>query len=283
MKPVCMLLVLGLAVCSSSPADGDETSAPLKVLFIGNSYTAVNDLPAIVESLAEAAGGRRIETGRHLVGGATLERHVKKTRAVDKIREKKWDVVVLQEQSLRPIIQRERMWQFARLLHAEIAKQDAETVFYLTWARQHITAMQAGSSEAEYQESMFTLSRSGESIEYETWCKQNEPGLREGLNGAYLGIAEELKATVAPVGVAWQRALKANTNRVLHHPDKSHPNRAGSYLAACVFYATLLRETPVGLPRRARIGNKLLVDLSADEARMLQTIAWDAVRQKLTD
>ena len=46
--------------------------APLKVLFIGNSYTGVNDLPAMVVGLAEAAGGRKLEADRHLVGGCTF-------------------------------------------------------------------------------------------------------------------------------------------------------------------------------------------------------------------
>ena len=87
----------------------DAPSAPLKVLFIGNSYTSVNDLPAMVTALAEAAGGRKIEVDRHLVGGCTLEKHVKDQKAIDKIRGTKWDVVVLQEHSLRPIIDRQAM------------------------------------------------------------------------------------------------------------------------------------------------------------------------------
>jgi hypothetical protein len=84
-------------------------STPLKVLFIGNSYTSVNDLPAMVAAMAEAAGGRKIEVDRHLVGGCTLEKHVKDQKAIDKIRAKKWDVVVLQEQSLRPVVDRRAM------------------------------------------------------------------------------------------------------------------------------------------------------------------------------
>ena len=65
---------------------------------------------------------------------------------------------------------------------------------------------------------------------------------------------------------------------VLHRPDKSHPNPTGTYLAACVFYATLFDKSPVGLPAQIKSGGKLLVELSTDEAKRLQEIAWETVR-----
>src|SRR5271165_4979908 len=49
----CLLLVPG---CATTRA-----GEPLKVLFIGNSYTYVNDLPSLIEGLADAAGGRKIQ------------------------------------------------------------------------------------------------------------------------------------------------------------------------------------------------------------------------------
>ena len=133
---------------------------PLKVLFIGNSYTSVNDLPSLLAALAEAAGGRKIETDQHLIGGCTFERHVKDRKAIEKIRERKWDVVVLQENSLQPILNRESMHRYARILHAEISKQGAKTVFYLTWARQHIPQMQDGADPAtspDYARAMYQM------------------------------------------------------------------------------------------------------------------------------
>jgi len=243
-----------------SPVSGQETGpAPLRVLFIGNSYTSVNDLPGTVEGLAAAAGGRRIDTDRHLVGGCTLERHVKQTKAIDKIHAEKWDVVVLQEQSLRPVVDRKSMHEYARLLDAEIKKQGAKTVFYLTWARHHIPEMQEGAAAGtspEYAKAMCQFSGAAKTTDFQTWCQQQEAGLEGGLNGAYFDIARELGADVAPVGVAWKMALVADPPIVLHRPDKSHPNPTGTYLAACVFYAILLDKSPVGLPGEVRQGNK---------------------------
>ena len=258
----------------------EEQITALKVLFIGNSFTAANNLPGMVEALADAAGGRKIYTDRHLVGGCTLERHVVEKKAVEKIHAQKWDVVVLQEQSLRPVLDRQSMRKYAGLLHAEIEQQGAETVFYLTWARQHIHDMQEGADPAtspEYAHAMHQISRAAKVVDFNTWCRQQKAGLQGGLNGAYFDVAKELEAKVAPVGVAWKMALAADPALVLHRTDESHPNLAGTYLAACVFYATLLDKSPVGLPGQIKRRDKVPLRIPSDEAKRLQEIAWAAV------
>jgi len=101
-RQILGLLASAVLLIAQAPVVGQDTpSVPLKVLFIGNSYTSVNDLPAVVAGLAEAAGGRKIAVDRHLVGGCTLEKHVKDQKAIDKIRAEKWDVVVLRSRTGR--------------------------------------------------------------------------------------------------------------------------------------------------------------------------------------
>jgi len=270
-------------------AAAEVNEPPLKVLFIGNSYTYGNDLPSLVAALAEAAGGRKIETDRHLLGGCTLKRHAKETKAIDKIQKKKWDVVVLQEHSLGPILHRESMHEHARILDAESKRQGARTVFYLTWARQHIPHMQDGADPAsmpDYARAMYQMSGAAKATDFQTWCRRHTSGLVGGLNGGYFDIAKELHATVAPVGTAWQKAMAADPGLILHQADKSHPNRQGSYLAACVFYATLLDQSPIGLPGELTEESRRLVQIAPDEAKILQEAAWQAVqesRQSLGD
>ncbi len=79
--------------------------------------------------------------------------------------------------------------------------------------------------------------------------------------------------------MAWKRVLAADPKLALHQADKSHPNPKGSYLAACVFYGTLLERSPVGLPGEMRKGGQVLVRVAPAEARLLQEIAWQAVRE----
>ncbi len=271
-----LLACLFIAACWSAAQAGE----PLRVLFIGNSYTYVNDLPTLIERLADA-GGRKIETDRHLVGGCTLEQHVRDKKAIEKIRARNWDFVILQEHSLQPILNRESMEKYARIIDGEIKQRGAKTVFYLTWARENIPQMQEGASivaSPDYAKAMYRLSGPAAGNDFERWGQQHERGLADGLNGAYFAIASELGSQVAPVGMAWKNALTKNPKLELYQPDKSHPAVKGSYLAACVFYATLLGKSPVGLPGELKKDGKVLMHIAADDAKLLQEIAWHTVQ-----
>jgi hypothetical protein len=184
--------------------------APLKVLFIGNSFTARNDLPGLVARLAEARG----QTLRHRLissGGASLRTHWNAGEARQAILEGQCDCVVLQEQSTLPVKNAKRMHENVRLFDEAIKAASAKTVLYMTWAR------------------------------------QNAPESQQAIADAYDGIGRELNATVVPVGLAWQRFLRQHDRPALHDKDQSHPTLAGSYLAACVFLAVLYRGSPVGV------------------------------------
>ena len=57
----------------------------------------------------------------------------------------------------------------------------------------------------------------------------------------------------------------------LYVPDERHPSLAGTYLAACTVYASLLRKSPVG--------NAYTAGLPADVAAYLQQVAWETVEE----
>jgi hypothetical protein len=263
------LLVAALLSCVSQPlnrAAAENGEPQRRVLFIGNSYTYYHNLPQVLVGLAKSAQpARPLETEMVALGGATLKRLWDEGRAVAAIKRGGWDYVVLQEQSTLgfaplvngvPTIADPKVFhEYARLFDAEIKKAGARTVFYLTWARQNALETQAQ------------------------------------LTAAYQAIASELKATLAPVGLAWKAALKQNPQLALHSADKSHPAPAGTYLAACVFYATLYGQSPEGLasviagqPLEPLDGSAKsaasveLVKLAAAEAKSLQQIAWETVK-----
>ena len=204
------------------------------MLFIGNSFTYVNDLPKMVAELAKAGNQRPIHFMQVTPGGCTLEKHWKDGKALAAIQSRKWDFVVLQEQSRGPLLNKDSMFDFGKKLDAEISKQGAKTLLYMTWAY------------------------------------QDKPDDQKSISEAYLGLSKEINAEVVPVGLAWERAILADKDRTLHQKDKRHPSSTGSYLAACVFYATIYGKSPDGLP--GRIGK-----LTDEEARPLQGIAWKIV------
>ncbi|PIE88686.1 MAG: hypothetical protein CSA04_00585, partial [Bacteroidetes bacterium] len=73
----------------------------VKVLFLGNSYTYVNDLPMILSGLANANEYSLI-TDQNTPGGYRLIDHANSVTSMNKIKEGSWDFVVLQAQSQEP-------------------------------------------------------------------------------------------------------------------------------------------------------------------------------------
>jgi hypothetical protein len=182
----------------------------MRTLFIGNSFTARNNLPDMIAQLARSAG-HRLDWKLISAGGASLRRHWNKGVAVQEIQEGNYDRVVLQEQSTLPVKNAKRMHENVRLFDNAIRQSGARTALYMTWARQHA------------------------------------PEAQDVIADAYASIANELDADVIPTGLVWQRVLRLPRHPVLHDRDGSHPTLAGSYLAACCAVAVLFKANPVGL------------------------------------
>lgn len=232
-----LLIVPADLVQAAEPQSENNPPRTLRILFVGNSYTSVNDLPKLVATLCRAAD-RKISVTRALRGGATLQQHAD-AEASRKIGQQPFDIVVMQEQSQLPLLMPQQMHEASRKLHAQIIAENPQTriVFYQTWAR------------------------------------RDRPEDQAGISLAYRQIATELKAEVAPVGDAWALALAAGPQRKLHMADGSHPNAAGSYLAACVLTAVILQRNPGDLPA---------VNISAAEATRLQELAAKAMHDIVT-
>ncbi len=208
----------------------------MNVLFIGNSYTNRNNLPDLLIALAASRhASEPLETERILANGASLRQHWNAGTARESIGRGGWDYVVLQEQSTLPLKNPARYHENVRLFDADIKASGGRTVLYGTWPR------------------------------------QSAPDGGAALNEAVQTIAQEIGALVAPVGTAWTQLLKTHPQVSLYDRDGSHPSPAGSYLAACVFYATLFRESPIGVPMPERLG------LDEKVAACIQEAAWQAV------
>ncbi|MCX6078103.1 MAG: hypothetical protein NTW32_01090 [Chloroflexi bacterium] len=235
-------LLFTLTGCSMANCSDDP--ACLRVLFIGNSYTSVNDLPKTLLKLAQA-GGQRLETGMAAPGGWTLAQHLRSSATLEQIKASKWNYVVLQEQSQVPANEAARNAQMvpaARGLAAKINAAGAKPILFVTWGHQ-----------------------SG-------WPDNSMPtyeGMQLALNYGYLMLGQELHASLAPVGYAWLALWRQNPKLNLWQEDGSHPNELGTYLAACVFYTVIFQKSPAGLSYR---GN-----LSSQDAELLQRIAAETV------
>ncbi len=230
-----MLLLLATCACASEEHADDLLD---KVLFIGNSFTYYNNgLHGHFRRLTFAAGLFTRENSRTriaTISGGHLPEHEGGFEHV--LGTDDWDVVVLQGHSLGPIGE-ETAEPFRRTARkfARIAREhDTRPVFFMTWAY------------------------------------SDRPEMTAQLDEAYTGIGRELDATVVPVGLAFAAVTTARPEIELRTADARHPSLAGTYLAACTFFAVLHGQSPEGLDYDAGLGE--------ETALYLQRAAWRAVQ-----
>jgi len=108
----------------------------MRILFIGNSFTARNNLPGLLAGLA-AERGITIEHRLISAGGASLRQHLNAGKALSEIATGNYDTVVLQEQSTLPAKNPTRMHENIRDFHTAISAAGAETALYMTWSRKN--------------------------------------------------------------------------------------------------------------------------------------------------
>jgi len=256
------LLFVGLL--GTAPLAGQEGPDTLSVFFLGNSYTYFNNLPGILEGISEGLDGPRLETDSHTHGGYTLRRHADDGHLPGAFGDpgaagSQWDVVVLQEQSSLATTTDTLTGELGRPDQFQGAVRDLEAL-----------VRGLGATPALYM----------------TWAKKRWPNQLDEISEAYRGAGAALDSPVAPVGAAWAAVIDQRPDLELFVADGSHPTPAGSYLAACVIYATLTGTSPVGAPREVwgapwsgggpleSTTPTLLVSLSQRDAAYLQDVAW---------
>lgn len=229
MKYISDMLILISAICVFFPMSlkAEENTDSVRVLFIGNSYTHYHDLPEMVKQIASHAGMHekmKISSTSFTPGGCTFKKHLENPELLKALGNGKWDFVILQEQSTAPAKSTksviENVYPYAARLDslANSGNPDAKVIFYMTWGHKDGFA-----PAAEYYPLITT---------YE--------GMQDRLITSYIEMAQENDAMCAPVGMAWKRVREERPYNTLYWPDRSHPSRLGTYLAANVIYTTML-------------------------------------------
>lgn len=215
-----------------------------RILFIGNSYTYFNDMPKSLFEVIAREAGIELEAESVVKGGWTLERHADpngETGALvaRQLSGEPYDYVILQEQSLRPAIDREPFFGAVRDLTDRIRATGAVPILYSTWGRK------PGSPKLK------EINMTNESMTY-------------ALARAYQSVGDELAVSVAHVGLAF---YDIGDEIELYDPDMTHPSREGSYLAALTLFMRIFGECE----RPACCG------IASDTALRLQSAARMAV------
>ncbi len=201
--PVLLLVVLVTAFftasahAQTSPPTRSPASTPLRVLFLGNSLTASNDLPALVQAMARQQN-IAFEYEAVLRANYAIEDHWN-DRMARVLNARKWDVLVLQQgPSSRPD-SRAELLRWSKTWADEARKTGTQTALYMVWP------------------------------------VKNQPDGFALVTRSYREAATGSKARILPAGEAWAAFLAATANATpLYSPDGLHPTPAGTFLAAMV-------------------------------------------------
>lgn len=174
------------------------SSDAMHVLFIGNSFTSGGNMPALVEALSRGAR-KEIDTEMIAPGGVTLYQHVSNEQTAAKLKQRKWDFVVLQDCSTCTL-------EFPKWFPWEVTEM--------------VKQVRAVGSTP---------------LLYMTWSDLGKDSDQNTITAAYLSIGKELDVEVVPVGIAWQRAAPLLPRGTLHASDGHHPSLPGALLTAYMF------------------------------------------------
>jgi hypothetical protein len=197
-----MIAAMPLLLALAAAGLGLLQPAPIRVLFIGNSLTYANDLPAIVSAIGRAEG-LSIDTAAVAEPDFSLEDHWQRGQARAAIARGGWTTVILQQGPSALMESRALLVEYTKRFDREIRRVGATTALYMVWPSRQ---------------------RRGDFV---------------GTSGSYTAAARAVGGQLLPVGEAWREAWRLDSRLALYGPDGFHPSRLGSALAGLVIFEGL--------------------------------------------
>ena len=229
MATTWFVLLLALHTLGATPP---ATAPQIRVLFIGNSLTVANDLPAMVERLADQAGiSGEVVCGVVAKPNFGLEEHWQDGEALRILRRGSWTHVVLQQGPSSLPESRTVLRQYTGMF-AEVARaQGANVILFGVWPARDRLAFQKEVTES------------------------------------YRLAAADVGGEMVPVGEAWRLAWEKDAQLPLYGPDGFHPSPLGTYAGALMLFEKLTGRTASGSkpPRGVKV-DKITLKIVQDAA-----------------
>jgi len=227
----------------------------IKILFIGSSYIATNNLPLLFFNLTSAGGKEIYYDDERVISGQYLDYHAHSSETAMKIEEMNWDYVVLQgagpnlaypdDYPYHPVPSSLALLE--QKIHAN--NPGTKIIYMMPWAFEDGMTWVAGWTDDFFD-------------------------MQQIIYNKTLDLAAEVDIIIAPVGWAYNYVMEGGCP--LHYlflNDYNHPSMRGSYLTACVIYSTIFQESSENLNYYAGIPE--------NEAKNFQTIASATVLENL--
>jgi hypothetical protein len=174
----------------------------LKVLFIGNSLTYSNELPAVVTQLG-VKEGVKINYQSFCFPDYSLEDHWKEGKVKEEIEKGIYDFVIAQQGPSAMPESRVLLTEYATKFSELCKKNKSRLVMYMVWPSKG---------------RVFDLDK---------------------VIQSYSLAAKESGSLLAPAGLAWKNLWQVDSLFSLYSPDGFHPSAEGSLLAALCIYGVI--------------------------------------------
>lgn len=227
-----------------------EVKQNISVLFIGNSYTFMNDMPFIFQKMAEAEGiNAYVDTV--VQGGKNLQYHSTRKETYEKISSRNWTYVVIQGHSNefatpKTEIEAKSKMYLSRIIDSVRTNNSCtKVILYMTWAYKN------GNKNWESIDSYDKM---------QNMVKDN-----------YMLMAKDFNTIVSPVGYVWQDIRNKKKDLNLYIEDEKHPNLYGSFISAATFFMTITKLSP--------IGNPIQIDLKPETKEFIEREVYSIVSE----
>ncbi|MCF8289830.1 MAG: hypothetical protein K9I31_06445 [Chitinophagaceae bacterium] len=206
-KNISLIILFMLAVTKVNASMNRDT---LRVLFVGNSYIYYNNLPQMVSLLSDSLNTKLI-CKKSTYGGSTLGDHWnsrKGLRTREILEQEKFDIVIIQDNSMWPLEHADSVSMFGKLFCDLIKSKNATPYIYNTWSR------------------------------------EATPQTQPAINKVYEDLAMQTNSVIVPVGSIWAEAKAQKPTTQLYVSDGSHPSPMGTFLIALCFVKKITGVLP---------------------------------------
>jgi hypothetical protein len=216
MRNILIAAALCITACRLEPL---EPPGPVKILFVGNSQTFVNDVPGMVKEMA-AIQGVEVETTDMSVPNYSLEDHWNDGVVQQALDKQKFNHLVAQQGSSALPESQVLLKDFARRFADQCRKNEVDMNLYMVWPMKH--------RAFDFENVIFS----------------------------YTEAAKHAGASLSAAGLAWTKVWEREPNLEFYAPDGLHASKKGSILAAMCVYASVFNKTDLNFLADAKLSWK---------------------------